>query len=155
MEKRVIAALTCTLILAEAASSPVRAQDTTSAQTGTYRLVTVGGKALPATVEQGIACREDVTAASLTLRPDSTWVLEASTREVCGGRTETDSDTDAGRYSIEGRTIRFLDDDGTPETEDDEDSDDDLDDLTSGRFAAGGSLTAKINDGQTKLVFNR
>jgi hypothetical protein len=151
---RVIEGLACALILAAAGTSPLPAQDTASGPTGAYRLVTVGGKALPATVEQGIACREDVTAASLTLNADSTWVLETSTREVCGGRTETDSDSDGGRYTIEGQTIRFLDDDGTPEDEDD-DSDDDLDDLTSGRFAAGGSLTAKIDDGQTMLVFNR
>jgi hypothetical protein len=155
MANRVIAGLTCALMVGGAGSMPLLAQDTLSARTGAYRLVTVAGKALPATVEQGIGCREDVTACALTLRPDGTWLLETSTREVCGGRTETESDTDTGRYAIEGQTIRFLDDDGTPQTEDDNDSDDDLDDLTTGRFAAGGSLTAKLDDGRTTLVFSR
>lgn len=150
-----LAALTCALLLAGAGGSPLQAQDTTSARTGTYRLVSVAGKSLPATVEQGVACREDVTQGALTLRADGTWLLETSSREVCGGRSETESETENGRYKLDGPAIEFLDDRGRPESDDDSEAEDDLDDLTAGSFAGDGGLTAKLDDGKTMLVFSR
>jgi hypothetical protein len=57
-----------------------------------YRLVEVAGSALPVEVEQEWRCRESVTRATLTLRPDSLWALEYTKRKVCGDRTEDETE---------------------------------------------------------------
>jgi hypothetical protein len=77
-----------------------------------YTLVEVRGKALPATVETELRCREDVTAATLSLSGDGRWLLETATKEICGDRTEEDSDRDHGTYTMEGQKLSFRDDDG-------------------------------------------
>lgn len=146
MRSRFTAGIVGALLATGAGWTPAVAQDS-------YRLVSVAGKTLPATVEDGLVCREEVTAGTLTLRPDSTWLLETTKREVCAGRTETESDTEDGRYTMQGQTIRFLDDDGKPDTDDDDD--DDLDDLTTGTIGTNETLTAKLEDNRTTVVFRR
>ena len=124
-----------------------------------YALVQVAGKPLPAQVEKEWRCREDVTAGSLTLSGDNRWLLETTTREVCGDRSEEDRDTEDGMYRTEGNTIRFLDEDGREDTDRDwgtgSDSDIDLDDLSTGTSAADGTLRVQLADGRTTLLFRR
>ena len=114
-----------------------------------YTLTQVNGKALPVEVEKEWRCREEVTAGTLTLQGDR-WRLELAERETCGDRTKEDRDTDDGVYRTEGGTLRFLDDDGRVEDDDDRD---DLDDLRSGTRAGDGTLTVELADGTTRLVF--
>ena len=80
-----------------------------------YVLVEVAGKALPALVEKEWRCREDVVAGALTLSDDGRWLLETTTREVCGDRSKEDRDRDDGTYSSDGAALTFRDDDGRPE----------------------------------------
>jgi hypothetical protein len=144
--------LTIALALAAVAWTDAGAQ---SAPTR-YTLVQVGGKPLPTTIERELRCQEDVTAGTLSLSQDGRWLLETITREVCGDRTEEDSDREHGTYTTEGQSLRFLDDDGR-ENRDSSlalESDDDLDDLSTGTMAADGSLTVKLADG-TPLLFRK
>lgn len=94
-----------------------------------YRLATVDGQPLPVTVEEEEGCREEVTAATLTLGDDGTWRLEVTERETCGDAVEEKTETEEGTYTAEGETLRFAeaDDDADDPDDDAEDEDDDLD----------------------------
>lgn len=119
-----------------------------------YRLVELGGKALPVEVEREGRCREYVTQATLTLRPDSLWALEYTKREVCGDRAEVETEREDGRYSVVADTIRFHDDDDDRDDRDDQDDDDlDLDDLATATRSPEGALAGRLEDGRTTLVF--
>jgi hypothetical protein len=138
---------------APAAQAPA---DLTAPPATTYKLVQVGGKPLPVEVEKEWRCREDVTAGTLTLRDDGRWLLETTAREVCGDRTTTEQDDDDGRYTVEGQTLRFLDDDGEENTKDwNIGKDVDLDDLRTGTLGTDGTLTVQLADEKTTLVFRR
>ena len=118
-----------------------------------YRLIEVAGTALPAEVEKSWNCREYVTRGDLTLGSDSLWSLRVTLREVCGERAEVETETEHGRYSVAGDTVRFFDDDG----DDDRDTGDDvdLDDLKGGTLAADGTLTVRLEDDRSTLVFRK
>lgn len=120
-----------------------------------YRLVTIAGKPLPAVVEQERSCREEVTQGTLMLGADSLWSLHLATREICGDRTEQESDTDGGRYDRDGSKIRFHDDDGDDDRDGSRGGDIDLDDLKTGAVSTGGVLTVQLEDGKTSLVFRK
>lgn len=141
-----VPALAVALVLLTAAATPAEAQGQQQ-----FRLVTVADKELPAEVDRGLVCRESVTRGTLTLEADSLWSLRYTKREVCGGRTEVENEYEGGRYSMTGDSIRFFDDDD----DDDDDHDLDIDDLASGTLAADGTLTAKLRDGKTTVVFRR
>ena len=76
-----------------------------------YRLVEVAGGELPAELDKESNCREYVTRGTLTLGADSLWKLRATIREVCGDRAEVETEAEGGRYSVQGGTITFYDDD--------------------------------------------
>ena len=120
---------------------------------GTYRLTEVAGSVLPAEVEQEWNCRESVTEGTLTLGADSLWSFRFNEHEVCGARTEEEIEQEGGRYSTEGDTIRFHDDDD--DDRDDNADDPDLDDLGTATLGSDGRLTARLEDGKTTLVFRR
>jgi hypothetical protein len=139
-------------------TAPVAGGDTgsTAGATTAYRLTEVGGKALPVEVEKEWRCREDVTAGTLTLGTDGRWLLETTQRKVCGDRTTTELETDDGRYTTEGQTFRFFDDDGKENTKDwGIGKDIDLDDLRSGALGGDGTLTVRLADDETTVVFRR
>jgi len=147
------------LVLAAAVGTGAQAQSTGTAIAAApaaerYRLVEVAGSALPAEVEKEWNCREHVTRGTLTLGADSSWSLRTTVREVCGDRAEVDTEDESGWYGMEGGTIRFHDDD-----EDDRDwelrRDIDLDDLETGTLAVDGTLTVRLEDGKTTLVFRK
>jgi hypothetical protein len=140
------------LILTAAAGTDAGAQSPAPTR---YALVEVGGKALPTTIEKELRCQEDVTAGTLSLNPDGRWLLETVTREICGDRTEEDSDREHGTYTTQGQTLRFLDEDGRESHDSGWDGmDDDLDEFKTGTMAADGSLTIKLADG-TPLLFRK
>jgi hypothetical protein len=120
-----------------------------------YRLVEVAGKALPAEVEKEWRCSEYVTEAELMLGADSAWVLQYTKREVCGGREELETETEDGRYTVVADTIRFRDDDQDEDRDEDDDRDLDVDELATATRAADGTLTGRLRDGKTTLVFRR
>lgn len=66
---------------------------------------------------------------------------------------EIDGRAEEGRYTVQGQTVRFLDEDGEPEEDDrDDDTQDlDVDDLTVGTRSAG-ALSVRLMGGQT-VVF--
>lgn len=127
---------------------------TTAPTTQSYRLIEVAGSALPAEVEKEGNCREYVTRGDLTLGSDSLWSFRVTLREACGERAEVETETEHGRYRVAGDTVRFFDDD---DDDDDRDigNDMDLDDLKSGIFAADGTLSVRLEDDRTTLVFRK
>jgi hypothetical protein len=143
-------ALAVALVLLTAAAAPLEAQGEQQ-----YRLVKVADKELPAEVDRDRGCRESVTRATLTLEADSLWSLRYTKREECGGRAEVENEHEGGRYSMVADSIQFRDDDDDDDRDDDEDDDLDIDDLASGTLAADGTLTARLRDGRTTVVFRR
>jgi hypothetical protein len=119
-----------------------------------YRLVEVGGNPLPAEVKKEMNCRESVTQGDLTLNADSLWSLRITAREECGKRSEVETETEHGRYSQTGDSLRFFDDDDDHDDADDRD-DLDLDDLKSGTLSKDGTLTVRLEDDETTLVFRK
>jgi hypothetical protein len=119
-----------------------------------YRLAEVGGKPLPAEVKKELNCREFVTGGELTLGADSLWSLRVALREECGKRSEVETETENGRYSMTGDSLRFFDDDDDDDDRDDGD-DLDLDDLKSGTLSKDGTLTVRLEDDETTLVFRK
>ena len=157
---------TCTIALAlllAAAPSAAHAQgpatgpapNSTALTDERYRLVTIAGAPLPAVVEKERSCREEVTQGSLALGSDSLWTLHLAVREVCGDRSEQESETEGGRYSREGGTIRFHDDDGDDDRDWGLGHDVDVDDLKTGTVSSEGALTVQLEDGKTTLVFRK
>jgi len=127
----------------------------------TYRLVEVAGAPLPAVLEDGDTCREEVLAGSLTLEADGRWTLVTTEREVCGDAVEDEEEREDGTYEVDGDAIRFLDDDEGEDEDPDGDADDaddageiELEDLSSGTRTDAG-LTIRLEDGETILVFRR
>ena len=150
---------TATLILAGLAygvlgtAAPAAAQ--AASQDETFRLIQVAGKALPAVIEEEDGCREEVVSGTLTLKADGIWILVAQEREVCGDRVEEEEEREEGKYSIEGSSIRFVDDDSDGDAEEDDTDDDlDLDDMTTGTRTAEG-LTVRLKGSDAVLVFRR
>ncbi len=156
---------TCTIALAlllAAAPSAVQAQGPATGPEPKgpvltderYRLVTIAGAPLPAVVEKDGNCREEVTKGTLALGADSLWTLHLAVREVCGDRSEQESETEGGQYSRDGGAIRFHDD-----GDDDRDwglgHDVDVDDLKTGTVSSDGVLTVQLEDGKTTLVFRK
>jgi hypothetical protein len=141
--------------LGHAQTGETTTQPTSPAVSG-YTLVQVGGDTLPARVEKEWRCHEDVTAGALSLRQDGRWLLETTTREVCGDRVDEDHDTDDGTYATQGQALRFLDDDGRENNDRGWGigTDIDLDELRTGTLASDGTLTVKLADG-TPLLFRR
>ena len=140
-------------IMVQALGVALAVAATTAPTTQTYRLLEVAGSALPAEVEKVGDCREYVTRGDLTLGSDSLWSFRVTLREACGERAEVETETEHGRYSVAGDTVQFFDDDD----DDDRDIGDDmdLDDLKRGIFAADGTLSVRLDDDQTTLVFRR
>ena len=133
--------------------SPAAAQ--TAAETR-YVLVEVGGRRLPAETDKEWRCREEVTAGTLLLRDDGRWRLETDTRETCGDRVTTDRDSDDGTLRREGATLRFLEDDGTENRSGwSLDRELELEDLDTGTMGDGGTLTVRLADEKTTLLFQR
>ena len=120
-----------------------------------YRLVEVAGSALPVEVEKEWRCRELVTEAELTLRSDSRWALQYTKREVCGRREEVEAEHEDGRFTIVADTIRFHDDDGEDDGDWSLSRDMDVDELATATRTADGTLTGRLGDGKTTLVFRR
>jgi len=145
------------LALTGAVGTSAAAQGTGTAPAPTkYTLAQVGGKPLPVLVDDEWRCKENVTAGTLTLNREGRWLLETVTSEVCGDRIEEDRDSDDGTYRTEGGTIRFLDDDGDDNDRDwDIGNDLDLDELRTGTIAGDGTLTVRLADDKTTLVFRR
>ena len=128
---------------------------TTAQTTQSYRLIEVAGSALPAEVEKEGNCREYVTRGDLTLGSDSLWSFRVTLRETCGERAEVETETEHGRYSVSGDSVRFFDDDDDDDDDRDSGDDMDLDDLKSGIRAADGTLSVRLDDDRTTLVFRK
>jgi hypothetical protein len=142
-------------------------------QTETWQLAEVNGTALPALIEQdGENCREEVLSGTLTMESDGDWTLVTQEREVCGDQVEEESDEEDGRFTAQGESFTFTeedddaddddaddddaddDDDDDGDDADDDDDGDDADDLASGT-RSGTTLTVRLEDGSTVLLFRR
>ena len=120
----------------------------------TFHLAQVSGQALPVVTEENGDCRDELGAATLTLHTDGRWTLTTTEREVCAGATEEEEDREEGRYTIEGETIRFSDEEGDTPEDDGDDTELEVDDLVQGTRSADG-LTVRVADGETELQFRR
>lgn len=124
----------------------------------TWSLVEVGGEALPIVVDQEDDCREELIAGTLTVDADGTWTFVTREREICGDDVEVSEDREEGRHVLDGETVRFLDEDGEPQDDedgdDDEDGELDVEDLTIGT-RSGATMTVEVADGTGTLLFRR
>lgn len=151
---------TATLILAGLATGALGTAASVAGQAvsqdETFSLIEVAGKALPAVIEEEDSCREEVVSGTLTLKADGIWILVTQEREVCGDRVEEEEEREEGKYSIEGSSIQFVDDDNDGDAEEDDTDDDDLelDDMTTGTRTAEG-LTVRLKGSDAVLVFRR
>ncbi|HEX6587415.1 MAG TPA: hypothetical protein VF039_00220 [Longimicrobiales bacterium] len=128
------------------------AQAAAAQQAETWQLAEVNGAALPAVVEtDDDGCRDEVVSGTLTLSTGGMWKLTTNEREVCGNRVEEETEEEDGRYTVQGETIRFDDDDD--DADDDDGSDDDVDDFVSAT-RSGTTLTVRL-EGDRTLVFRR
>ena len=118
---------------------------------GAWELVQVGGKELPAVLEVEGDCREEVVTAVLTLNADSTWKLERTERDVCGNKTEEETETETGRYRLTGSNIEMLDADGDSQQDD---AGDDLDDFSVGNVQ-GKMLNLRLGKAETQVAFRK
>jgi hypothetical protein len=128
-------------------ATPVDAQSVA----GTWELVQVSGKALPAVLEVEGDCREEVVSAVLTLNADNTWKLERIERDVCGTKVEEESETDDGRYQVNGTTIQMLDGKGKSQADE---AGDDLDDFSTGTLQAN-TMTVKLGKTENVVTFRK
>ncbi len=141
-------------LLAFVAIMPALATSDLPAQSvaGSYALIEIGGKPLPATVEIEDDCREDIVSATLTLNDDGTWKLESLERDVCPGKAgEDENESETGRYRVTGGTAEFLDDDGKSQREKEGE---DLDDLSAATIAAN-IIRVKLGATETIAVFRK
>jgi hypothetical protein len=113
---------------------------------GTYQLTRVGNDNLPAVIEQDEGCREEVNSATLMLDGSGGWTVTASGREVCKDEVETETETDSGKYTMDGKNIRFSGVD-----EDDDENGDDVFDMAHG-VLEGKTLTI-VGPGGRSMVF--
>lgn len=149
------------LALGMTAADRVEAQTATPVSAGRaevrYHLVEVAGSKLPVVVEKEWRCQESVTRGTLTLESDSVWIFRSTVREECGSRAKVDTEIEHGRYTRDGTTLRFYDDDDDAGDGKDWDLrvDLDLDDFESGSVAPDGALAVRLRDGETTLIFKR
>jgi hypothetical protein len=125
----------------------------------TFQLATVTGSQLPVVLEEEDGCREELLSATLALSSTGRWTLTTSERETCGNDVELDEDTDVGMFRITGQTVQFLDIDGDiPETLQasaaSAPTDIEVEELSVGTLS-GNTLTARLTDGHTVLVFQQ
>lgn len=120
---------------------------------GDYRLVSVGGKSLPALLDTDDGCRELVTAATLSLGADGKWTLRHDERHECPSGVRNKTESEHGKYTMSGSTVTFMDDDGDRNTGGTPDDDIDLDELDQGTLL-GTTLNVRLKEGQA-LVFQR
>jgi hypothetical protein len=139
-----ISMIAAALVLAAAFAGRAEAQ-----AVGSYKLVQVGDDALPAVVAQEEGCRQEISWATLTLGQNGKWTLSTRGRKVCGRQTETEVDSDGGRYTVSGQTLRFSEDDGD---RGEADGDDALDDFMEGSLNGD---TLRIRTSDRYLVFRR
>ena len=151
MQHRNAVMIIAAAVLGGFAATPASAHAQAVDHTGAWRLVEVAGAALPFVSEDSDGCREEVSAATLTLEADGDYVLETIEREICGDVVEQDDDREEGEYRIEGTAVRFDEED---DDDDANDEDVDIDDLVVGTVSADG-LTVRLDDGRTVLVFRR
>jgi hypothetical protein len=114
-----------------------------SAAVGTYRLATINDRPLPVVVEEEDGCRDEVVSGTLTLKPDGTWTLVHTERDVCGDKVESDEENEDGKYTLQGTMVTFNDDAGDRR---DDDGDIDIDDLRTGTLSAD-AIAIRLQDG--------
>ena len=113
---------------------------------GTYHLTKVGQSGLPAVMEEEEGCREEVNSATLTLDGSGSWKLHATGREVCKDEVETETETDSGEYTMDGKNVVFV---GVDVDEDDND----VLDVANG-VIEGNTLTI-VGPGGRSMVFTK
>jgi hypothetical protein len=141
------------VVLAAGLGATAAAGGSTANVPGEYRLVSVGGQALPVLLGTDDGCREFVTAATLNLRPDGKWTLRQDERHECPSGVRTQTESESGKYATSGATVTFTDDDGERNTGGTPDDDIDLDELDQGTVS-GTTLNVRLKEGQA-LVFQR
>ena len=119
---------------------------------GAWRLAEVGGKALPVVTEEGGGCREEVTAATLTLAADGRWTLAVTEREVCGQRAGEEQEEERGTYTVQGAAVTFARDDASAR-DDDPPAELEIDEPVSATLE-GGALSVRLENGAV-AVFRR
>lgn len=147
--------LQCVLVCAAGAALTAMVPSASAGRNGAtaeYRLMSVDGKALPVLLGTDDGCKEFVTAATLTMA-DGKWTLKQDERHECPSGNRTESDSESGKYTVEGNTITFMDEEGKRNTGGKPDDDIDLDELDQGTLS-GNTLTVRLKEGQS-VVFQQ
>jgi hypothetical protein len=100
------AALATVLVFAQsAAQDPV-----TPPLAGTYTLNKVDKNDLPITIAEKDGCKQEVTAASLTITPENKYTFESTIKETCGDKVQEKTNTERGSLAATGPKVSFTPD---------------------------------------------
>ena len=77
---------------------------------GTYSLAQVDKAELPILIEEKDGCRQEVTAAKITLTAENKYTFEATIRESCGEKIQENTRSEQGAVSVNGASLTFTPD---------------------------------------------
>lgn len=74
---------------------------------GVYALAQVDKADLPALLSEKDGCRNEITAAVLTLTAQNKYTLETTVRETCGEKTQEKTTTEQGTFTADAVKLTF------------------------------------------------
>ena len=100
------AALATVLVFARsAAQDPV-----TPPIAGSYTLHKVDKNDLPIVIADKDGCKQEVTAAALTITPENKYTFESTIKETCGDKVQEKTNTEKGSLAVVGPKVSFTPD---------------------------------------------
>jgi hypothetical protein len=146
-------AVATAFVFAPAAGSAQEQQAPPPPLAGAYTLAQVDDADLPTPIGEEAGCSREITAATLTLKPDNQWELEANVRETCGEAVAEKVAKQQGTYSAMDQTVTFVVAPAIDATETTVPTIE-IDALKSATVNEG-ALIAQLGDATTKFVFRR
>jgi len=126
---------------------------------GTYTLAQVDNGDLPAVVREADGCREELTAATLTLQADNTWNLQTTIKRQCGEQTaEEKTATQQGTFTAAELAIQFAAAPAAPPADPDKTGEEQAPPPIAAPASATlqqNVLTVKLSDEKRQLTFRK
>jgi hypothetical protein len=108
MKRHILVGLTALALVACGGSESTEPADEYARASGSYTLVSLSGRPLPATLSQDASMRVDITSATLVLRADRTFTetLVGQVRQG-NGQPQPERQVHNGTYTLSGTTASF------------------------------------------------